>query len=365
MSAATLPVSYALADAVADHLGWLLAHGYSPATVHSRRFELANLCKFLAELGIFEVGDVSFSALESYQRHQFHHRKADGAPLSFRTQSHRLVAVKLLFAWLARQGRLGFDPAAAIELPKVERRLPESTLSADEVEAVLAGPAVTTPLGLRDRAVLEVFYSSALRRSELIGLRLSDVDGARGTVFVHQGKGAKDRYVPIGDRAVAWVRRYVDGVRPGLAKYPDAGVLFLSASGERLCAEWLTRTVRAYVKAGAPAKKGSCHLFRHSAATLMLDGGADIRYVAEYLGQRLPELCRRAGSAVRQTGDVSIGEELLEERRRRRRAGDPRLSEAGKELFRRMTTGDLAGEFQAALDAVSDADPLLGGSDDD
>ena len=284
MSAATLPVSYALADAVADHLGWLLAHGYSPATVHSRRFELANLCKFLAELGIFEVGDVSFSALESYQRHQFHHRKADGAPLSFRTQSHRLVAVKLLFAWLARQGRLGFDPAAAIELPKVERRLPESTLSADEVEAVLAGPAVTTPLGLRDRAVLEVFYSSALRRSELIGLRLSDVDGARGTVFVHQGKGAKDRYVPIGDRAVAWVRRYVDGVRPGLAKYPDAGVLFLSASGERLCAEWLTRTVRAYVKAGAPAKKGSCHLFRHSAATLMLDGGADIRYVAEYLG---------------------------------------------------------------------------------
>jgi integrase/recombinase XerD len=73
-------------------------------------------------------------------------------------------------------------------------------------------------------------------------------------------------------------------VRPGLAKYPDAGVLFLSASGEPLCAEWLSRTVRAYIKAGAPAKKGSCHLFRHSAATLMLDGGADIRYVAEYLG---------------------------------------------------------------------------------
>jgi integrase/recombinase XerD len=275
---------YALVDALEDDLGWLLTHGYSHATVRVRRFELRNLAAFLAELGIFEVGDVSFSALESYQRNQYHHRKADGAPLSFRTQSHRLVAVKLLFSWLVRQGQLGFDPAAAIELPKVERRLPEATLSAEEAEAVLAGPDVTTPLGLRDRAVLEVFYSSALRRSELIGLRLADIDGGRGTVFVRQGKGAKDRYVPIGERAVAWARRYVHEVRPHLAKYPDAGVLFLSASGEPLCPEWLTRTVRAYVKAAAPAKKGSCHLFRHSAATLMLDGGADVRYVAEYLG---------------------------------------------------------------------------------
>ena len=284
MSTTAVGAGYELADAVEDHLAWLLAHGYSPATVRIRRFELRSLCGFLAEIGMTDVAEVSFSALESYQRNQYHHRKADGAPLSFRTQSHRLVAVKLLFSWLVRQGRLGFDPAAAIELPKVERRLPEATLSAQEAEAVLAGPDVTTPLGLRDRAVLEVFYSSALRRSELIGLRLADIDGPRGTVFVRKGKGAKARYVPIGERAVAWARRYVEEVRPRLAKYPDTGVLFLSASGERLCAEWLTRTVRAYVKAGAPAKNGSCHLFRHSAATLMLDGGADVRYVAEYLG---------------------------------------------------------------------------------
>lgn len=89
-----------------------------------------------------------------------------------------------------------------------ERRLPEATLSAEEVESVLSGPDVRTPLGLRDRAILEVFYSLAIRRRELIGLRVADVDGSRKTVFVRQGKGAKDRYVPIGERAVIWVRRY-------------------------------------------------------------------------------------------------------------------------------------------------------------
>ena len=100
MSTTAVGAGYELADAVEDHLAWLLAHGYSPATVRIRRFELRSLCGFLAEIGMTDVAEVSFSALESYQRNQYHHRKADGAPLSFRTQSHRLVAVKLLFSWL-------------------------------------------------------------------------------------------------------------------------------------------------------------------------------------------------------------------------------------------------------------------------
>lgn len=284
MTTAPLRSAYPLAEATEDHLGWLAAHGYSKVTVRIRHFELRSLVEFLDGFGIDDVSEVSFASLESFQRSQFHHRKADGTPLSFRTQSHRLVAVKMLFSWLCRQGYLSYDPAAAIELPKTERRLPEATLSADEVESVLSGPDVRTPLGLRDRAILEVFYSSAIRRGELIGLRVADVDGARMTVFVRQGKGAKDRYVPIGDRAVVWVRRYVEEVRPRLAKFPDDGALFLSNAGEPLCAEWLTRQVRSCVVAGAPGKKGSCHLFRHSAATLMLDAGADIRCVGEYLG---------------------------------------------------------------------------------
>ena len=101
-------------------------------------------------------------------------------------------------SWLRREGRLTHNPASDLVMPRPDRRLPEATLSADEMAAVLAAPDVTRPLGLRDRAVLEVFYSCGLRRAELIGLLVRDIDIDRGTVFVRSGKGAKDRFVPIG-----------------------------------------------------------------------------------------------------------------------------------------------------------------------
>jgi integrase/recombinase XerD len=285
-TASTLPAPVTpLAAAVAEHLTWLRVHGYATTTVHQREYHLAALVGFLAEVGINTPGEVSFAALESYQRHLYRQRNTrTGGPLSFRTQAQRLIPVKSLFAWLTKHGRIPFDPAAGLVLPKAERRLPEATLSADEAEDVLAGPDVTTPLGLRDRAILEVLYSTAIRRAELIGLQVWDLDHARGTLFVRQGKGGKDRHVPIGARALDWTQRYTDLVRPTQVRHPDAGVLFLSASGAPLCPDWLSRTAAGYISAGAPGKHGSCHLFRHTAATLMLDGGADIRYVGEMLG---------------------------------------------------------------------------------
>ena len=272
-------------SAVAEHLDWLAVHGYATTTIHQRRYHLDRLVAFLADIGITTPADVSFAALESYQRHLHRQRNTrTGEPLSFRTQAQRLIPVKALFAWLTSHGHIPLDPAAGLILPKAERRLPEATLSAEEVEAILTGPDVTTPLGLRDRAILEVFYSTAIRRAELIALHSWDVDHARGTLFVRQGKGGKDRHVPIGQRALVWVGHYRDLIRPQLARHPDTGVLFLSASGGPLCPDWLSRTVAGYITAGAPTKRGSCHLFRHTAATLMLDGGADIRYVGEMLG---------------------------------------------------------------------------------
>jgi integrase/recombinase XerD len=261
-------------------------HGYSKGTLRARHYYLASFVAFLDERELRDVTDVTPSVIDSYQRHLYHQKKANGEPLSFRTQAQRLIPVKGLFAWLARSGAMAFDPALSLVLPKTEHRVPEAVLSVEEVEAVLAGPDTTTALGLRDRAILEVFYSTAIRRAELLHLRVSDVDHGRRTLFVRQGKGARDRFVPIGERACRWVTRYLDEVRPRLDRNHDHPTLFLSVTGGVLAPDVLSRMVSTYVRAAAPTKKGSCHLFRHTAATLMLDAGADVRFIAEMLGHQ-------------------------------------------------------------------------------
>jgi integrase/recombinase XerD len=276
----------ALDHAGTDYLSYLSTHGYAATTVHVRRYHLAELNRFLAQRDVHDPRGVTPLLLESYQRHLFHHQKVDGTALSFRTQSQRLVAVKEFFKYLAKSGALVADPAQGLTLPKTERRLPEAVLSSEEVEAVLALPDTTTPLGLRDRCILEVFYSCALRRMELINLQVNDIDVARGSLFVRQGKGARDRFVPIGARASYWVTRYVHEVRPSLARDTRQGTLFLSATGRPLLGDVLSRVVAGYIRAGVGDKKGSCHLFRHTTATLLLDAGADVRHVAEILGHQ-------------------------------------------------------------------------------
>jgi integrase/recombinase XerD len=276
----------ALEDSITDYLTDLAAHGYATSTVRARRYHLDELSRFLEARDITDARQVTPSQLESFQRHLFHHKKLDGTALSFRTQAQRLVPVKGFFSYLAKSGALVYDPSLALTLPKTERRLPEAVMSVEEVEEVLRGPDTTTPLGLRDRAILEVFYSCAIRRMELINVRVSDIDVARGSLFVRQGKGARDRFVPIGERARYWVARYVHEVRPGLARDERQVTLFLSTTGKPLVSDVLTRLVGAYIRAGASSKKGSCHLFRHTTATLMLDAGADVRHVAEMLGHQ-------------------------------------------------------------------------------
>lgn len=276
----------ALEGGVADYLVYLRTHGYAESTCRLRRYCLGYLVSFLNEIDVTDPRAVSPSMLESYQRHLFHHKKKDGRPLSFNTQLHRLIPVTGFFTWLARSGAIPFNPAATLVLPKKEHRLPEAVLTVEEVESILAGPNTKTDLGVRDRTIMEVFYSTAIRRTELTNLRVSDIDLARGTVFVRQGKGARDRYVPIGERARTWVTHYLDDVRPQLQRRTHNDTLFLSVTGGPIAPDVMTRLVAAYIKNGAPTKRGSCHLFRHTTATLMLDAGADVRHIAEMLGHK-------------------------------------------------------------------------------
>jgi integrase/recombinase XerD len=270
-----------LVEEFTEHMG---VRGYSERTIGNRRHMLSFLVAWLGERGITRAAEVTRPVLESYQRYLFHYRKSNGEPLSFRSQSQRLLAVRAFFKWAARQRHVLHNPASEIELPKAERRLPRPAMTAAETEIVLALPDLEDPLGVRDRAVLEVFYSTGIRRSELAHLAVTDIDHERATLLVRQGKGRKDRLIPIGQRALAWVARYIAEVRPKLVTGPDDGTLFLSAEGTALALDALTRLAAGYVKASGVPKAGACHLFRHTMATLMLEGGADIRYVQEMLG---------------------------------------------------------------------------------
>jgi integrase/recombinase XerD len=131
---------------------------------------------------------------------------------------------------------------------------------------VLALPDLTTPTGLRDRAMMEIFYSTGIRRTELAALRLGDIDAERGTVTVRLGKGKKDRVVPIGERALLWLDRYLDEVRPSLGVAPDKATIFLTNRGAPVDPMRLTNLMRRYIQRADVGKTGACHIWRHSMA---------------------------------------------------------------------------------------------------
>jgi integrase/recombinase XerD len=269
---------------LARYLEWLRVRNYSSRTADNTESSVGLFLRWCDERNVSRPEEVTKPILERYQRFLFHFRKDNGRPLSFRTQAVRLVPVRGFFRWLTRQNVIPSNPASDLEMPRREKRLPKHVLTITEVERVLALPPVSEPLGLRDRTILEVLYATGLRRGEVVALRLDDIDGERMTVMVRQGKGKKDRVVPLGERALAWVTKYLDEARPLLASVESDGALFLTTLGERLSLAWITERVRRYVEASKVGKKGACHLFRHTMATLMLEGGADVRFVQEMLG---------------------------------------------------------------------------------
>ncbi len=263
---------------------WMRVTNYSERTVENRQLYLAYFIEWAEERGITRPTEVTKPILERYQRYMYQYRKKDGQPLSFRSQYSRLVPLRAWFRWLTKNNHILYNPASELELPRLERRLPKHVLTIREAETVLAVPNPAEALGLRDRAILEMLYSTGIRRMEVINLKLYDMDVDRGTLMVRQGKGKKDRMVPIGARALAWIDKYLTEVRPRLIVDPNDVTLFLTHLGEGFTTNRLTQMVREYVDAADIGKRGSCHLFRHTMATLMLENGADVRFIQAMLG---------------------------------------------------------------------------------
>lgn len=267
-----------------EHLDSLRVRSYSEHTVRNRLVHIRFFIQWAYEHGLREPHEITRPVLERYQRYLFFYRKKNGEPLSFRSQHARLVPLRVWFRWMTRQNHILHNPASEIDLPRLGRTLPKNIFSVPEIEQVMLQPNPADPLGLRDRAILEVIYATGLRRIEMVNLKLFDLQLDRGLVVVRQGKGKKDRYVPIGERASAWLQKYIHEARPQLALDPDDLTVFLTAEGEPFSRDHLTFVVREHIAHAKLGKVGACHLLRHTMATHMHENGADIRHIQVILG---------------------------------------------------------------------------------
>lgn len=264
---------------------WMRMRNCSERTIEFWAMNLRRFNAWCDERGVECVTAVTPELLAAYRRWLFHYRNPKtNAPLKFATQASYLMSVRRWFVWLAKERFIPRDVAAELELPKEERRLPTAVLAADEVERVLNQTDVSKPLGLRDRALLETFYSTGIRCSELAALQVYDLEAERQMVIIRRGKGNKDRVVPIGQRALTWIQKYTADVRPGLVMRTNEATLFVSCNGRRLGRNNISAMVRAYLVQAGIGKRGACHLLRHTAATLMMENGADLRSLQEFLG---------------------------------------------------------------------------------
>lgn len=264
-----------------EHRGVL---GSTAQGLYSSERAVRDFIVWADERGVTHPQQVTRSVLERYQRWLYHYRKKDGEPLSVASRRSKIVPLRGFFKWLTRSGEIDANPAADLDLPRQIRRLPRSVLSHAEAEQVLALPDLGKPLGLRDRAIMEVLYASGMRRAEVARLEIGDIDAARALVLIRQGKGRKDRLIPLGERALHWVQQYLDRGRPQLVWDYDDSTLFLSMEGRPMSIVWLSTTVARYVERATLGKHGGCHIWRHTMATLMLEGGADIRFIQAMLG---------------------------------------------------------------------------------
>jgi integrase/recombinase XerD len=263
-----------LLEQFADYLA--LERGASPNTSAAYRRDLAHLVEFLETRRVRSPAGATSPLLRDFI---FHLKDLGLAATSIR---RHVSAVRTYFRFLAAEGHLLRDPSERLASPKKWRTLP-AVLSIQEVERIVQAPSPDEPLALRDRALLEFAYATGARVSEITAVEVKDVLFDEGLVRLF-GKGRKERIVPIGRRAIGAVAIYVREVRPRLEKGKGRGRLFLNARGTPISRVGVWGLIKRYAKAAAVTRRVTPHTFRHTFATHLLEGGADLRAVQEMLG---------------------------------------------------------------------------------
>jgi len=257
-----------LVDSFCDDL-WL-EDGLAQNTLASYRRDLAQLASFLKKTPLAKASEENLFAFLAARR-----GRASSA-------ARMLSSLKRFFGWCLRERKIKADPTLKLDPPKHTPRFPK-VLSEADVEALLAAPDVGTPRGMRDRTMFEVLYAAGLRVSELVGLKVFEVNLDAGVLRV-MGKGAKERLVPLGEEAVDWVRRYLKDFRSSLLKKKSSDHLFITARGASMTRQAFWQNIKRYGARAVPGRPLSPHVLRHAFATHLINHGADLRVVQMLLG---------------------------------------------------------------------------------
>lgn len=256
-------------DAYFKHLKVL---GYSLDTIATHNWRLKTFLDYLKEKGIEAPDQITPGHIRDYQTYLFEHLNKYGRQNTVSSRNNLLEVARKFLRFLVEEGVLLEDPGEKVDYAIEPKRLPRYVLTESEVKRLLEAPDITTVLGYRDRVILEVFYSCGIRRSELIHLKVGDIDLDAGLLRVNAGKGNKDRVVPIGKIAERYLRHYIREVRPFLVKDAKNDYVFLSERGNKICRCMLGLKLKRYAKKAGIEKNISVHTLRATCATHCLQG---------------------------------------------------------------------------------------------
>ena len=247
----------------------------SENTVLSYARDLKGFCRFMKESGVFDPAKVNRTNVMAYVYELQKQQKAGT------TVSRNIASIRSFFQFLQRKGLVTENPAADLELPKVEKKIPE-ILSLDKVELLLEQPSGEEDKEIRDKAMLELLYATGIRVTELISLRVEDIN--LPLEYIRCGSNAKSRIIPIGAQAKVSLRRYLDKVREHMVLRPDEEVLFVNCNGKPMTRQGFWKIIKAYAKKAGIEEDITPHMLRHSFAAHLIENGADLRSVQEMLG---------------------------------------------------------------------------------
>jgi integrase/recombinase XerD len=271
---------------------WLKVHNYRVQTIHGYKKCLKKFFQYIqAQDSISMLEHITPKVIYAFQSDLFHHEDEEGNRFSMSTQLGILSTLRGFFKYLYDSGRLAYDPSSTIKMPKRPHRLPYVP-SLEEITKLLSAVDTTTPMGFRDRTIMEVLYATGMRAGELCALCQYDVDLNQNQLSIREGKGNKERLIPLGEIAGRYMQEYLTAVRPELAK--DAGPsarlragideVFLSKHGKALLKTDMSQMIRKYRDLAQIEAQLTPHSLRHACASHLLKSGCDIRYIQQLLG---------------------------------------------------------------------------------